>query len=100
MKAITVFLLIILLPIASFLFAEDMDDHPLTRVDPGFNYTLDQSARLIVTADGAWYIYWYSKSNTALKIGGSGYSLEWELLSHEEEYRAGPDPAGYILLNR
>ena len=100
MKAGTVFLLIFLLPIASFLFAEDMDERSVSRVDPVFNFAIKQSARLIVTADGEWFIYWYPKSNAALKIDDYGYSLEWDLFSRDKEYRATPDPAGYILLNR
>lgn len=100
MKAITIFLLIFFLPIASFLFAEDMYKRSVSRVDPGFNFAIKQSARLIVTADGEWFIYWYPKSHAVLKIDGYGYSLEWDLLSRDEEYRATPDPAGYLLLNR
>jgi hypothetical protein len=99
-KAITAFLLILLLPIASFLFAEDMDGRSVSRIDPGFNFAIKQSARLIVTTDGEWFIYWYPKSNTVLKIDDYGYSLEWDLLSRDEEYRAMPDPAAYLLLNR
>jgi hypothetical protein len=99
-KAGTVFLLIFLLPIAPFLFAENMDGRSVSQVDPGFNFAINQSARLIVTADGEWFIYWYPKSNATLKIDSYGYSLEWDLFSRDAEYKATPDPAGYLLLNR
>ena len=100
MKVGTVLLLLILLPIASVLHAENAEGRSDTQVDPGFYHAIKQSARLIVTADGEWFIYWYPKGNTTLRINDFGYFLEWDLLHREGEYRAIPEPAGYFILNR
>ena len=91
MKARTVFLVIVLLSVAAVPIAEDREE---------------SSTKLIITADGEWYINWYpdkdsSRSGiTNLKINEFGYIFEWDSKHQRKKLEVYPDTPDYVILNR
>jgi hypothetical protein len=91
MKARTVFLLIVMLSAATLLNAENREE---------------ASTKLIITADGEWYINWYPDEDsgpsgiTNLKINEFGYTFEWDSKRHWYELEVYPDTPDYFILNR
>jgi hypothetical protein len=91
MKVRAVILVVVLLTITSVLLAEDVEE---------------SSTKLIITADGEWYIQWYpgedssSSGITNLKMDEFGYTFEWDAKRHREKHEVYPDTMHYIILNR